>query len=79
MEVVKLIADIMKMLVDDEESVYVESTRLKDSTLIEVTVAKTDIGKIIGRLGRNADSIRNILMCIGAKQKQHYVLQIIDG
>lgn len=79
MDINKLVEDIAKGIVDDEESVRINVLRSHTSHIIELTVAKTDIGKIIGRGGRTADAIRAILLCIGAKKGTRYVLQVIDG
>jgi len=45
----------------------------------EVTVAKSDIGKVIGRNGKTADSVRWILYAIAGKEKKRAVLQIVDN
>ena len=48
------------------------------TNIIELKVAKEDIGKVIGRQGRTADAIRTILNCAAAKLSKRYILQIID-
>jgi len=79
MDMKTLIKAIVTEIVDDGDSVQVGIIKSQVSEIIELTVAKEDVGKVIGRSGRTADAIRTILLCIGAKNRIRYVLQIIDG
>lgn len=65
-------------LVDDPEQVSVHAVEGTQSTMFELRVAKNDLGKIIGKQGRTADSIRNVLNSLSAKHKRRFTLEIVD-
>ena len=48
------------------------------STIIELEVAQTDLGKVIGRQGRTARAIRTLLAAAGQKARRRYILDILD-
>jgi len=73
-----LIALIAKALVDNTEKVMVTEIMGAQSTVIELRVAKEDIGKIIGKQGRTIQSIRTILNAAATKKKKRCVLELID-
>jgi len=73
-----LIAHIAKALVDKPEEVSVTEIEGEQSTVIELKVAKEDLGKIIGKQGRTARSIRTILGAASAKMKKRSVLEILE-
>jgi uncharacterized protein len=73
-----LVGYIAKALVDDLASVEISEIEGNQTNIIELKVAKEDIGKVIGRQGRTADAIRTILNCAAAKLSRRYILQIID-
>ena len=72
----ELIFGIAIALVDDRNEVQVTSVTKASSTVFQVTVAPTDVGKIIGKDGRTAKSIRTLLSAIGVATKTLYVLEI---
>ncbi len=74
-ELVELMA---KALVDNPAQVEVTEIAGRDTTVIELKVAKEDVGKIIGKKGRNAQAIRTILNAVSAKLGKRVVLEIID-
>ena len=74
----ELVEFIAKALVDDLGRVEVNEIVGNQTTVIELKVAKDDIGKVIGRQGRTADAIRTILNCSAAKLSKRYILEIID-
>ena len=78
-EIVTLIAGIAKALVDSPESVIVESIPDQDSTILRLHVAQSDVGKIIGKQGRTARSLRTILSAASMKVHHRYSLDIIDN
>jgi len=49
-----------------------------DETVIELEVAEADLGKVIGRSGRVARALRNLLAAAGSKLDKHYALEIIE-
>ena len=63
----KLVEYIVKSLVMDEDSVKVSSQEDGDATVIHVTVAPDDLGRVIGKAGRVASSIRTIIKSISAR------------
>jgi uncharacterized protein len=73
-----LIEYIAKALVDHPEQVKVSEIEGERTSVIELSVAKEDLGKVIGRQGRTATSIRIILRAVSAKLKRHSVLEIIE-
>ena len=74
----ELITHIAKALVDKPEEVVVTEIKGEHTTVIELKVAKEDIGKIIGKQGRMAQAIRNILSAAGSKLKRRSTLEIIE-
>lgn len=77
MDMVELIKYIACSLVDDPEQVDVRAVENEGSTVIELRVAPTDTGKVIGKQGRIAKAIRLVLKTAAAKQGQNVVLEII--
>ena len=73
-----LIAYIAKALVDKPEEVVVTEIKGQQIYVIELKVAKKDIGKIIGKRGRTAEAIRTILTGASAKTKKRSILEIIE-
>jgi len=74
----ELVAYITEALVDETGKVNINEIEGNQTNIIELKVAKEDIGKVIGRQGRTADAIRTILNCAAAKVNKRYILQIID-
>ena len=74
----ELIEYIAKALVDHPEQVSVNVLEGNQATVLELNVAKTDMGKIIGKQGRTANAIRTILGATSAKLKKRTVLEIVE-
>ena len=74
----ELIERMAKALVDSPEEVVVKEIRGHSLTVIELRVAKHDIGKVIGKRGRTAEAIRTILTAASAKIKKRCVLQLLE-
>jgi len=74
----ELVEYIAESLVDNTTRVDINEIEGNQTNIIELKVAKEDIGKVIGRQGRTADAIRTILSCAAAKINKRYILQIID-
>ena len=72
------IAHIAKALVDKPEEVVVTEIKGEQTFVIELRVAKEDIGKVIGKQGHTARAIRTILGAASAKLKKRSVLEILD-
>ncbi len=73
-----LISYIAKALVDNPEEVVVSEVEGNQTSVLELQVAKEDLGKIIGKQGRTARAIRTILGAASAKIKKRTVLEIIE-
>ncbi len=73
-----LIEYIAKALVDNPDQVKVTEIEGEKTSVIELAVAKEDLGKVIGKQGRTAKAIRVILGAASAKLKKHSVLEIIE-
>jgi predicted RNA-binding protein YlqC (UPF0109 family) len=73
-----LIKYIAQALVDHPEAVEVSEVEGKQTSVIELKVAKDDIGKIIGKQGHNVRAMRTILSAASAKIKKRSVLEIIE-
>ena len=73
-----LIYYIAKALVDSPEEVSVEEIEGNQTSVLELKVAKEDLGKVIGKQGRTARAMRTILSAASAKIKKRTVLEIIE-
>lgn len=74
----ELVEFISSALVDETSRIEISEIQGNQTNIIELKVAKEDIGKVIGRQGRTADAIRTIINCAAAKLSKRYILQIID-
>lgn len=73
-----LMMHVAKSLVDVPEEVEVEAFDEGDHLVLELVVAKSDLGKIIGRQGRMAKSLRVILGAAALKTRKRYQLEIVE-
>jgi len=73
-----LIAYIAKALVDKPEEVMVTAIEGEQTSVIELRVAKEDLGKVIGKQGRTARAMRTILGAASGKMKKRSVLEILE-
>ena len=78
MNMKSLVEQIAKALVDLEDEVSVSVVDGEKTAVFEVRVAKTDIGKIIGKQGNTARAIRTIMSAAGTKLGKRYVLEILE-
>ena len=74
----QMVEVIAKMLVDLPEQVSVVEVPGENTTVIQLRVAKSDIGKIIGKEGKTANAIRTLLMGASTKLKRRTVLEIVE-
>ncbi len=74
----ELVLYIARALVDKPEEVEVKEIEGERTTVIELKVAETDLGKVIGRQGRTAQAMRIIVNAAAAKLKKRAVLEIIE-
>ncbi|MGB9600398.1 MAG: KH domain-containing protein [Myxococcota bacterium] len=75
----QLIEFIAKSLVDKPEAVEVKEVEGEQTSVIELKVAKEDLGKVIGKQGRTARAMRTILSAASTKMKKRSVLEIIEN
>ena len=73
-----LVTSIASALVDYPDDVKVVEISGSQSAVLELHVAKLDVGKVIGKQGRTANAIRTILSGISAKHRKNYILEIIE-
>jgi predicted RNA-binding protein YlqC (UPF0109 family) len=73
-----LVEKVAKALVDDPEQVVVRSVAGEQLTVLELSVSANDLGKVIGKQGRTARSIRTILGAASMKLKKRYALEILE-
>ena len=70
-----LIEQIAKWIVDAPDQVFVDHL---DDGVIELEVAEDDVGKVIGRQGRNVRALRTLLNAAGVRARKRYTLEVID-
>jgi len=73
-----LVETIAKALVDDPAQVQAAEEMEEDTMVIKLTVAKEDMGRIIGKEGRTAKAIRTILNAVSTKDNKKAVLKIVE-
>jgi uncharacterized protein len=74
----ELVEMIAKALVDNPEQVVVTEVEGEQTTVLELRVAPTDLGKVIGKQGRTARCIRTLLGAAGMKLRKRFVLEILE-
>ena len=74
----KLVEDIAQALVDIPEEVSIRVVEGEHVTVLELRVAASDLGKVIGRQGRMARAIRTILNAAGMKLNHRFTLEILE-
>jgi hypothetical protein len=73
-----LVLFVAKQLVNDPDSVEVKETQGDTASVLELKVAKEDIGRVIGKQGRTAKSIRTILNAAASRNNRKVILEIIE-
>jgi len=73
-----LIITIARVLVDNPDQVSVNTVEGGQTIVLELTVAKSDIGKVIGKNGQTARAMRTILNAVSGKTKKRVVLEIVE-
>jgi predicted RNA-binding protein YlqC (UPF0109 family) len=74
----ELILHMVRAMVDHPDDVRVTEIAGNQMTMYELSVAKEDLGKVIGKQGQNAKAIRTILNAASSRDKRRAVLEIID-
>jgi predicted RNA-binding protein YlqC (UPF0109 family) len=73
-----LVEQIARALVDEPEQVSVQAVDGEQVTVLELRVSPNDLGKVIGKQGRTARSIRTILSAAGMKLRKRFTLEILE-
>ena len=74
----QLIEDIVRSLVDRPEEVEIKEVVGEHAHVLELRVAKEDLGKVIGKGGAHASAIRTLMAAASGKEKKRYILEIIE-
>jgi predicted RNA-binding protein YlqC (UPF0109 family) len=74
----ELVEEITKALVDIPDEVRVREVQGEQATVLELHVAASDLGKVIGKQGRTARSIRTLLGAAGMKLNRRFTLEILE-
>jgi predicted RNA-binding protein YlqC (UPF0109 family) len=74
----ELIAFVVRYLVDHPDDVEVREIEGEQTHVLELYVAKSDMGKVIGKHGRTAHALRTILAAASAKEQKRTVLEIVE-
>lgn len=73
-----LVEYIAKSLVDDPSAVSLTEKETERGIVLELRVASSDVGKVIGKFGRVAQAIRTLLMASASRSGTRYLLEILD-
>jgi len=74
----ELVAEVARLLVDEPSAVEVREVERPDGTVLELKVAPSDLGRIIGRQGRTARSLRALVAAAASKKSRRYQLEILE-
>ena len=78
-EIRTLVIEIAKALVDEPDAVNVEVIVDQDTAVLRLEVAPADVGKVIGKQGRTARSLRTILGAASMKHRRRFALDIVEA
>ena len=73
-----LLIQIVQALVDNPEEIQVNEIEGTQTTILELRVAESDMGKVIGKHGRTANAIRTLLNAASGKARKRYMLEIVE-
>ncbi len=74
----ELVMEIARALVDEPAAVFVDAVERDENTILRLRVAPADVGKVIGKQGRTARSMRTILGAVSMKHHHRYTLDILE-
>ncbi|MBN1114317.1 MAG: KH domain-containing protein [Oligoflexia bacterium] len=77
-ELKELVAVMARALVDSPDNVQVFETAGEQTTVLELKVAKDDLGKVIGKQGKTARAMRTVLSAAATKLRKRSILEIVD-
>jgi hypothetical protein len=73
-----LVQYLARSLVNNPDAVQVDETASDDGTVVKLKVAKEDLGRVIGKQGRTAKSIRALLNAVASRANRRVVLEIVE-
>jgi uncharacterized protein len=73
-----LLEDLARRLVDEPDAVRVEREEREDVVVLRLEVAKEDVGKVIGRQGRIARALRQLVRAYSGRERKRFMLEILD-
>ncbi len=74
----QIIEDIVRSLVDQPDEVQIKEVVGEHAHVLELRVAKEDLGKVIGKGGSHASALRTLMAAASGKEKKRYILEIIE-
>jgi predicted RNA-binding protein YlqC (UPF0109 family) len=74
----QLLEFLVRSLVDEPDSVSIETTEEDDATVLELRVADDDAGQVIGRRGRTIGALRTVMRAAGASQDRRVLVDLVD-
>jgi uncharacterized protein len=74
----ELLAYLAQRLVDNPDAVRVEEEERDDAVVLRLHVAKEDVGKVIGRQGRIARALRQLVRAYSGRERKRFMLEIVD-
>jgi len=74
----QILEDIVRALVDQPDEVQIKEVIGEHAHVLELRVAKEDLGKVIGKGGSHASAIRTLMAAASGKEKKRYILEIIE-
>ncbi|MBP7125128.1 KH domain-containing protein [Myxococcota bacterium] len=78
LELRELVVFLAKALVDNPDEVEVHEVQAEQTTVLELRVAKGDMGKVIGKQGRTAKALRTVVNAAATKMRKRAVLEIVE-
>ncbi len=78
LSMIELVASMARALVDDPDQVSVVAAPENEGTVLLLRVAPGDLGKVIGKQGRTARSLRTLLTAVGTKLNRRFTLEILE-
>jgi predicted RNA-binding protein YlqC (UPF0109 family) len=74
----KLVEAIVRSIVDEPDEVEIKECVGEHAHVLELRVAKNDVGKVIGRAGSHATAIRTLMAAVGGRDHKRYILEILE-
>lgn len=74
----QVLETIVKSIVENQDAVSINEKQEADKIIFEVKVQESDMGRIIGKQGKVANSIRTLMKALGSKEKKKVVIEFLD-